>query len=107
MIRPTGDKIVVKIDPVIANNAGLIIAPDVTRWRGKNGAIEGENRGTIVAVGPGKATSKGVIMPMDAKPGDVIRFCELEYHNWKEDGDMYVLISEQDILWVEEPETIN
>lgn len=102
MIRPTGDKVVVKIDPYIANNAGLIIAPDLSKWRSKNGAIEGENRGTVVAVGPGKPTSKGVVMPMDAKPGDRIRFCELEYYNWTEGEDTYVLISEQDILFVEE-----
>lgn len=102
MLRPLKDQLLVKLDSVIANNGGFIIAPDVKKWRAKGGAVEGENRGTVHSTGPGKVSSRGVELPMSVKVGDVVRFSELEYPFCKEDGETYVLISEQDVLWVEE-----
>lgn len=104
MIRPARNNVVVRLDENIANHGGFIIPPVVDKWRGKDGAIEGENRGTVVAVGPGNVSRKGVTIPPDVKSGDVVRFGELEYHNWREDGHKYVLISENDILWIEDAE---
>lgn len=102
MIIPKQDNVVVKLDPVIANAGGLLVVPNPKTWRAKGGAIEGENRGTVVSVGPGKANKLGKVMPPDVMVGEVVRFSELEYPNWLEGDDTYVLISESDILWVEE-----
>lgn len=104
MIKPARNNIVVRLDDNIANNGGFIIPPTVDKWRSRDGSIEGENRGTVVSVGPGAKNKRGLIVPMEAKPGDVIRFGELEFYNWKENGHKYVLISENDILWIEESE---
>jgi co-chaperonin GroES (HSP10) len=49
-------------------------------------------------------TSEGVLLEMSVKPGDIVRFSELEYPTESSDGHKHVLISEQDILWVEEAE---
>lgn len=103
MLRPLGDKVLVLMDESIPNQAGLIIKPDVSKWRAKDGAIEGWNRGTVVRVGPGKPhprTQQPV--PLEVKPGDVVRFSELEYPSERIDGREYVLIGEGDIEWVEE-----
>lgn len=63
-------------------------------------------RGEVVAVGPGKRDKKGHIKPLDAKPGDVIAFgdggsmidnCFPEY---REDGALYRIIQEADIVGV-------
>jgi co-chaperonin GroES (HSP10) len=103
MLRPLHDKVLVLLDETIPNRAGLIIPPDVTRWRSRDNAIESMNRGTIVAVGPGKRHPKTQIPePMQSRVGDVVRFSELEYPHETIDGRKYVLISEGDIVGVEE-----
>lgn len=106
MLKPLKDKVLVLLDEVIASAAGsgIYIPPKTDAWRGKNGAIEGENRGVVLAVGPGLRTDAGYFMPMSVKPGDVVRFSELEYPSETVDGRRHVLIGESDILWVEEAE---
>lgn len=103
MLRPLQDRVLVRMDESLPNQAGLILRPDTSKWRAKDGAIEGWNRGTIVAVGPGKPHPKsGVLLPVTVQPGDVIRFSELEYPTETVDGQKHVLIGEGDIMFVEE-----
>jgi co-chaperonin GroES (HSP10) len=104
MLKPLQDRLVVCLDENIPSAAkfGLILPPKTDKWRAKNGAVEGENRGTVVSIGPGKVTSEGVELGMSVQPGDIVRFSELEYPTETVDGRKHVLISEQDILWVEE-----
>ena len=104
MLKPLQDRIVVRLDESIASaqQSGIYIPPKTDAWRAKDGAVEGENRGTVVAVGPGKVTIEGVNLGMSVQPGDVVRFSELEYPEDTVDGRKHVLISEADILWVEE-----
>lgn len=107
MLKPLGDRLVVCLDENIPSAAkfGLILPPKTDKYRAKDGAIEGENRGVIVAVGPGlRSEETGDILPMAVSVGDVVRFSELEYPSETVDGRKHVLISEMDILWVEEPE---
>lgn len=102
MIRPLQDRILVLMDDSLPNVAGIYLAPDVSKWREATDQIG--NRGTVVAIGPGRRHPKTMeLMPMVTKIGDVVRFSELEYVEHKEDGNRYVLISEQDITGVEEP----
>lgn len=103
MLRPLHDRVLVLLDETMPNAANLIIPLDVSRWRGRDNAIESMNRGTVVAVGPGKRHPKTHLPePMQSKVGDVIRFSELEYPNERVDGRTYVLIGEGDIVGVEE-----
>lgn len=106
MLKPLQDRLVVRLDESIPSAAkfGLILPPKTDAYRAKDGAIEGENRGTVVAVGPGKVSIEGVELGMEVKPGDVVRFSELEYPSETVDGRKHVLISEMDILWIEEAE---
>lgn len=106
MLKPLQDRVLVLMDESLPNAAGIHLQPDVSKWRAKYGAVEGWNRGTIVAVGPGKKHPKtGALMAPQVEIGEVVRFSELEYPEELENGKRYVLISEQDILMVEEPET--
>ena len=101
MIRPLGDRIVVQMDDSIHETFHIPL--DVSKWRGKDGAIEGFNRGTVLRVGPGKRHEEsGVLLPVTVKPGDRIRFGELQYWESTEDGKRICLIHEGDILGVEE-----
>ena len=104
MLKPLADRLVVKLDESIPNAAGLYIPQKVDAFRSKDGAIEGMNRGTVIAVGPGKPHPRsGVILPCGVRPGDVIRFSELQYETIRDGADEYVLISEADVLFVEDP----
>lgn len=103
MLRPLQDRLVVRMDESLPNQAGLILKPDVSKWRSKDGAIEGWNRGTVVRVGPGKPHPKsGVLLPVTVKEGDVVRFSELAYPTEMVDGRTHVLIGESDIMFIEE-----
>lgn len=101
MLRPLGDRILVQLDDSLPNIAGIFLKPDVSQWREATDQIG--NRGTVVAIGPGKRDRNGEFLPMVTAIGDVVRFSELQFHEHKEDGKRYALISEQDITGVEEP----
>ena len=105
MLKPTGNRIVVRLDENLPTAIeGFVLPPKTDAYRAKDGAVEGMNRGTVVAVGPGARHPKtDKLIPMATQVGDVVRFSELEYHTWTEDGHKYVLISEMDILGVEMP----
>lgn len=101
MLRPLGDRLVVELAESLHET--FLIRPDVSRWRAKDGSVEGWNRGKVLRVGPGKRHEKtGVLMPVTVKPGDWVRFSELEYPEDREDGKRVCLIQEADILGVEE-----
>jgi len=102
MLKPLQDRILVELDESLPNEAGIFLAADVSRWREATDQIG--NRGLVVAVGPGKRHPKTLeLMPMVTKIGDVVRFSELQYHEHKEGGKRYALISEMDVTGVEEP----
>ena len=112
MMRPLHDRVLVELDESIPTNIPGFIIPIVTdKFRAKDGAVESYNRGTVVAVGPGKKDPKTLkpanlrfdagdsIRPLQA--GDVVRFSELAYPEHKENGKRYALITEGDVVGVE------
>jgi chaperonin GroES len=107
MLKPLADRILVELDESIPSAArfGLILPPKTDAYRARDGAVEGENRGIVVSVGPGRRSSEtGECIPLEVKEGDVVRFSELEYPSEAVNGRKHVLISEMDVLWVEEAE---
>src|SRR5882672_11820393 len=112
MMRPLHDRVIVELDESIPTNIPGFIIPIVTdHFRAKAGAIESYNRGTVIACGPGKKdpkTLRPIPMQFDAgdsirplQAGDIIRFGELEYPQFKEDGKRYALITQADVVGVE------
>jgi len=105
MLKPTGNRIVVRLDENLPTGiAGFVLPPKTDAYRSKDGAVEGMNRGVVVAVGPGARHPKtDKLLPMSVQVGDVVRFSELQYYTFDEDGRKHVLISEMDVLGVEMP----
>ena len=60
--------------------------------------------GTVVSVGPGKRDKRGNVKPLDAQPGDSIRYGNGDYLKWPTvnlKGEEYQIIQEADICWIE------
>lgn len=56
--------------------------------------------GVVLAVGPGRATLDGTILPMTVKVNDKVRFTRHGYDEWT-DGDVtYLIMDETNILCV-------
>jgi chaperonin GroES len=89
-LAPLGNNVIVK--PTAADEvrkSGLII-PDT--------AQEKPQEGEIIAVGPGKTTKSGAILPMSVKEGDRVIFAKYTGSEMKIDGEKYLIMPETDIL---------
>ncbi|MFO7570802.1 MAG: co-chaperone GroES [Smithellaceae bacterium] len=91
-IRPLQDRIIVKrLDEETKTKGGIII-PDSAKEK----PIEGK----IIAVGKGKVTEEGKILPLDVKVGDKVLFSKYGGTEVKIDGEEYLIMREDDILGV-------
>ncbi|MEM6799701.1 MAG: co-chaperone GroES [Planctomycetota bacterium] len=93
-LEPMNDKVVVERDESEDVTAGGIVLPD--------SAKESANRGTIVAVGPGKVLDDGSRGEMQVKVGDRVLFTSYAPETITFDDDEFLLMSESDILCVVE-----
>ena len=92
-IRPLHDRIVVKrIDESADKTASGLFIPD--------SAKEKPQEGEVVAVGNGKRTEDGKILPMDLKAGDRILFGKYSGSDIKLDGIEYMIMREDEVLGV-------
>ncbi|HPV48627.1 MAG TPA: co-chaperone GroES [Smithellaceae bacterium] len=93
-IRPLQDRIIVKRLEEEEKTKGGIIIPDTAKEK----PIEGK----IIAVGKGKKTEDGKIIPLDVKVGDKVLFSKYGGTDIKIDGEEYLIMREDDILGVVE-----
>ncbi len=61
---------------------------------------EKSEEGIIIAIGPGKKTDDGKIIPLSVKPGDKVLFGKYGPSEIKVDGKEYLIAKEDDILAV-------
>ncbi len=61
---------------------------------------EKSEQGIIIAIGPGKKTDDGKIIPLSVKPGDKVLFTKYGPSEIKVDGKEYLIAKEEDILAV-------
>ena len=93
-IRPLHDRIIVeRLEEETTTAAGIII-PD--------SAKEKPQQGIVKAVGKGKVTEEGKIMPLDVKVGDKVLFGKYAGTDIKLDGKEYLMMREDDVLGVVE-----
>ena len=90
MIKPLGDRIVIKVIEDTEQTSGGIFIPD--------SAKEKPQRGEVVAVGLGKINEKGEREPMDVKVGDNILYAKYAGTDIKMDGVEYKILSIKDAL---------
>ncbi len=92
MIKPLGDRIVIKVIEDTEQTSGGIFIPD--------SAKEKPQKGEVVAVGLGKMNDKGEREPMDVKAGDVVLYAKYAGTDIKMDGVEYKILSVKDALAV-------
>ena len=59
---------------------------------------EKPEKGTIVAVGPGKKNKEGTIIPVSVKPGQKVLFSKYGPNEIKVDGKEFLIAREEDLL---------
>jgi len=93
-LRPLQDRIIVKRVEEETKTAGGLFIPETAK--------EKPQRGKIVAVGNGKKTEDGKVLPLDVKVGDVVLFGKYAGTEIKVDNDDFLMMREDDILAVVE-----
>jgi len=92
-VRPLGDRVLVKpLEEVEEKKKGGIIIPDTAK--------EKPQEGKVIAVGKGKITEEGKILPLDVKVGDRILFGKYSGNEIKIDDEDYLIVKEEDILGI-------
>ncbi|MDD2558269.1 MAG: co-chaperone GroES [Desulfuromonadaceae bacterium] len=92
-IKPLHDRIIVKCVDEETKTAGGIIIPDTA-------SKEKPQQGLVLAVGSGKVTSEGKVLPMTVKVNDKVLFGKYAGTDIKLEGDDYLILREEDILGV-------
>lgn len=90
MIKPLGDRIVIKVIEDTEQTQGGIFIPD--------SAKEKPQKGEVVAVGLGKMNDKGEREPMDVKVGDTVLYAKYAGTDVKMDTIEYKILSVKDAL---------
>ncbi len=91
-IRPLQDRILVKRIIEDEKTSGGIIIPD--------SAKEKPQEGEVIAVGNGKVTEDGKVLPLDIKKGDRILFGKYSGTEVAIAGDEHLIMREDDVLGV-------
>jgi chaperonin GroES len=89
-IKPLADRVVVEAAAAEEKSSGGIILPDT--------AQEKPQQGTVVAIGPGKASDAGTIIEMTVKTGDKVLYGKYSGTEVNHEGKEYLIMRESDIL---------
>jgi chaperonin GroES len=93
-LRPLQDRIIVKRLEEESKTAGGIFIPETAK--------EKPQKGEVIAVGNGKKTDDGKIVPIDVKAGDKVLFGKYAGTEIKIDGEEFLIMREDDILGIME-----
>ncbi|MGH9453001.1 MAG: co-chaperone GroES [Terriglobia bacterium] len=91
-VRPLHDRILIKRIEDQETVKGGIIIPDTAK--------EKPQEGEVVAVGNGKKTEEGKVIPLDVKAGDRILFGKYSGTEIKIEGGEYLILREDEVLGV-------
>ena len=90
MIKPLGDRVVIRVLEQEEKTASGIFLPDTAK--------EKPSQGEVIAVGTGKLQDHGTRTPLEVSVGDKIIFSKYAGTEVKYDGVDYLIVSERDIL---------
>lgn len=93
MIKPLGDRVVIKVSEGDIKTASGIVLPDTAK--------EKPQEGIVVAVSDGKYV-EGKKVALDVKVGDKVIFSKYAGTDVKFDGTDYLIVRDSDILAVVE-----
>jgi chaperonin GroES len=92
--KPRRDRVFVKFSSEEEKTAGGLFIPDTAK--------EKPQKGTVIAIGPGKITDDGKRQSMDVKVGNIILFDKYAGSKIRMDDEDYLIIREEDILGIVE-----
>ena len=95
-VKPLHDRILIKRVEEKETIKGGIIIPDTAK--------EKPQEGEVIAVGGGKKTEEGKVIPLDVKAGDRILFGKYSGTEIKIDDVEYLIIREDEVLGILETE---
>ena len=90
MIKPLGDRVVIRVLEQEEKTASGIFLPDTAK--------EKPSQGEVIAVGTGKLQDNGTRTPLEVSVVDKIIFSKYAGTEVKYDGVDYLIVSERDIL---------
>ncbi len=91
-VKPLHDRILIKRVEEKETVKGGIIIPDTAK--------EKPQEGEVIAVGGGKKTEEGKVIPLDVKAGDRILFGKYSGTEIKIDDVEYLIIREDEVLGI-------
>src|SRR5437660_1387754 len=93
-VKPLGDRIIVRREESSEVSRGGVILPDNAKQK--------QQRGTVLAVGPGKMLKDGTRRALQVKEGDHVLFTAWAGDEFKERGsrDAILVMHEEDVLAV-------
>ena len=97
-MRPLGDRVIV--EPITEHERGSKTKGGI--YIPETADKERSERGTVIAVGPGKVNDEGKLMPLSVKVGDTVLFTKYGPDEVKIDDKDYFILSESSILAVVE-----
>lgn len=93
-VKPLDDRVVVRPLDAEEKTAGGIVLPDTAK--------EKPQKGTVMAVGPGKLLDNGRRVEVAVKKGDVVLYGKYSGSDFKLEGDEYKILHETDLLGIVE-----
>jgi chaperonin GroES len=94
MLKPLGNRVVIRPSEGEEVTAGGIFLPDMARKK--------PQEGEVIAVGSGQMLKEGKRVPLSVKVGDVVIYSKYAGTEVKADGGKLVIIDEEAILAVKE-----
>ena len=91
IIKPLSDHILIEPLEEEQKTASGILLPETAEK-------EKPEQGKVIAVGPGKKTEEGKVIPMDVKEGNVVLFTKYGPNEVKIEDKEYLIVREEDIL---------
>jgi chaperonin GroES len=94
MLKPLGDRIVVKAVEAETTTAGGILLPDTAK--------EKPQTAEVLAVGPGKTLDNGTVAALEIKVGDKVVYGKYSGTEIKVDGQDLIILRQDDVLGIVE-----
>ncbi len=94
MLKPLGDRVVVKALEAETVSRGGIVLPDSAKERPQTGEV--------IAVGPGKTLDNGTVSALEVKVGDKVVYSKYGGTEIKVGGDEVIILRQDDLLGVVE-----
>ena len=89
-LKPLEDRILVRPEDAEQTTASGIVIPDTAK--------EKPQEGTVLAVGPGKRSDTGDLIPMDVNEGDRVIYSKYGGTEIKVAGEELLILSARDVL---------